>query len=78
MLYFGFLILKQVKMEIAEILVLIFFDYLLKIPGAAIRWLFNLGRKPFSVIMNENPGLNIGAGFGLMIVIILIIIILNQ
>lgn len=63
---------------LAEALILIFFDYLLKIPGAAIRWLYHLGRKPFKAILEEEPGLNTAVGFGLMLFVILIIITLNQ
>lgn len=62
-------------MEVAEALILIFFDYILKIPGAAIRWFYHLGRKPFKAILKEEPGLNTAAGFGLMILVICAIII---
>ena len=61
---------------LAEALILIFFDYLLKIPRAAIRWLYHLGRKPFKAILKDEPGCNTAVGLGgLMIIIILIIIL---
>ncbi|OJV53142.1 MAG: hypothetical protein BGO31_05155 [Bacteroidetes bacterium 43-16] len=64
---------------IVEAIIWIFFEYLLQMPGAAIRWLYHLGRKPFKTILKDEPGYNTAVGIGgLMIVIILIIIILNQ
>lgn len=55
---------------IAEVVGWILFECLLTIPGAVVRWLCFLGRRPFKVILNKERGLNIGVSLILLLVVV--------
>lgn len=59
---------------IGEVIGTIIFEYLLQIPGAGLRWLCQLGKKPFKVIWKDEPIFNMILGIIVMMTLLFIYI----